>query len=177
MLWLRWIPCRPLLPPHSTPEAGKAAAAWGKRVGPLVLSPGSGCLPGPLPDVRAPGGGLGGGLGAPHLGPPPGVRRQHRGRAVSAVTPWPGPKVGARVPAPLRTRVGLPRVWRPLGLKMGEGRGRRPRPAQAPPRQSSSPARGDLGDHPSGATPSVHPAAPPPSRWPASPRRRLQVPS
>lgn len=122
-------------------------------------------------------GGLGGGLGAPHLGPPPGVRRQHRGRAVSAVTPWPGPKVGGRVPAPLRTRVGLPRVWRPLGLKMGEGRGRRPRPVQAPPRPSNSPARGDLGDHPSGATPSVHPAVPPPSPWPASPHRRLEVPS
>lgn len=160
-----------VLAPSLHSRGGQGGCSVGKRVGPLLLSPGSGCLP----DVRAPGGGLGGGLGAPHLGPPPGVRRQHRGRAVSAVTPWPGPKVGGRVPAPLRTRVGLPRVWRPLGLRMGEGRGRRPRPMQATPRLGNSRARGDLGDHPSGATPSVHPAVPPPSGWPASLRRRLEA--
>lgn len=50
-----------------------------------------------------------------------------------------GPKVGGRVPAPLRTLVGLPRVWQPLGLRMGEGRGRRPRPVQATPRPSKAP--------------------------------------
>lgn len=156
------------LPPHSTPEAGKAAAAWGSEWVPrfCLQAPAACQTLGRLEGV------LGGGPGAPHLGPPPGVRRQHRGRAVSAVTPWPGPKIGGRVAAPLRTRVGLPRVWRQLGLRMGEGRGHRPRPKQATPRLSNSPARGDLGDHPSGATPSVHPAVPPPSglaRVPSSP--------
>lgn len=92
------------------------------------------------PSVRRPAPrGLVWGLGAPHLGSPPGARRRHRGRAVSAVTPWPGPKVGGRVPAPLCTRVGLPRVWRPLGLWMGEGRDRRPRPVQATPHPRNAP--------------------------------------
>ena len=44
------------LPPHSTPEAGKGNASLGKQLGPLVLSPGSGCLPRPLSDVRRLGG-------------------------------------------------------------------------------------------------------------------------